>query len=226
MRPDLPRLETGQLDDFIDAGGAEGLHFVGGGALVELDALELIGCIVEGVSFANIRFRHFDVQDVFFRNCDFAGVILSDRSRLTRVRFGETRGIGFQANGGTFTDVEFVGGNLDLSSFRMAILQRFGMRDLRARELDLYGSKIQTGYLLNCDLTSLELSGAEIQGLALHGSNIERLRGVSQLSGVSISQNQLMLLAGTLASEAGIQVGDDIVDDLIQAVGSADSRIG
>lgn len=76
-------------------------------------------------------------------------------------------------------------------------------------DADLYGSTLCQARFFDCDLTRVDFSQADVRGARLHGSTLERIRGVGSLGGVTVSSAQALPLALQLLPTAGIEVDDD-----------------
>jgi uncharacterized protein YjbI with pentapeptide repeats len=202
----LPELTDAPGAELTGAGTADGLRFVG---------LELTG------DATGARLLECELTD-----CDLAGVGF-DRARLTSCLLTDLRSPSWSLVDATLLDVVAVGGRFGALTAHGAELTRTGLDgvkvdflDLRGAtlvdvtltgctvgELDLTGADLRDVRLLDCTVGSLVLEGARSRAVDLRGAAIERLAGVADLRGCTISSAQLTGWAAGMAAELGIRVG-------------------
>ena len=71
------------------------------------------------------------------------------------------------------------------------------------------GARLRNSAFLDCDLSGIEFSGARIEGLSLHGSTLDSVRGAPALldAGVGIGTDQVVPLGVALVAGLGVTVG-------------------
>jgi uncharacterized protein YjbI with pentapeptide repeats len=151
------------------------------------------------------RLTGLQCLDVEFVNCDLSGAMLSD-AQLTRVTFERCRASGLVLSGATLQDVRFVDCKADGIDFRMAKLRRTAAEQSVLREADFYRAQLNGVRLVDCDLGAASFQETRTDGLALHGSSVDELRGATALAGAQIDQDQVLMLGALLVAELGFRV--------------------
>lgn len=190
------------------AGGltADGLRFAG---------LDLTGDATDA------RFLECEIAD-----CDLDGVVF-DRARFSVCRLADVRADAVSLIDATWTDVVLTGGRFGALTAHGAGLSRVHVHEVKAdfadlrggtlhdvtfagcafRELDVTDADLRAVRFGDCEIGSLVLRGARTRDVDLRGARIERLDGVADLAGCTISEAQLGAWAGGLAAHLGIRVG-------------------
>jgi uncharacterized protein YjbI with pentapeptide repeats len=207
--PDLPH-ELVAAPDVFGSGAWEGLATGSALSLPErVYDLEMVECVWQDVDATSRRFSGLVCRDVVFEHCDFAGAVL-DSAVLTRVHFVGCRLTGTALSGAEMNDVVIDGGAANLLNLRASNSSFLWIRDSPLREADFYQAQLRHSALLDCDLTGANFSSARVDGLSLHGSTIEALRGAESFgsSDVHIAQDQLVSLGVAVLASMGVRVDD------------------
>ncbi len=209
-RPDLPD-EFDAAPNSIDS-GASWTGLVADASLqvpkVVFD-LEMVECVWRNVDATAATLKGLVCRDVVFEGCDFSGAVL-DGAAVTRAQFIGCRLTGAIFSGAELNDVVVEGGIANLTNFRMSRSSFLWVQDTSLTDADFYGAHLRRGALLDCDLTGVNLSAAHIDGLCLHGSTLESIRGAAALTdaGVGIDAGQVVPFGVALLGGMGVRVGD------------------
>jgi hypothetical protein len=207
--PDLPQ-ELVAVPDVFDSGSWEGMAAESTMSLPErIYDLEMVECVWRDVDAASRRFSGLVCRDVVFEHCDFAGAVL-DSAVLTRVHFVGCRLTGTALSGAEMNDVVIDGGAANLVNLRASKSSFLWIRETPMREADFYQAELRHSALLDCDLTGANFSSARIDGLSLHGSTIESIRGAESFgsSDVHIAHDQLVSLGVAVLASMGVRIDD------------------
>lgn len=168
--------------------------------------VELIGSIWTGVDLTSRRVSGLRARDVVFDKCDLSGAVL-DGARLDRVLFTGCRLTGTMLSATALTDVVIEDCVANLGNFRAAKSRYLFIERTVLTEADFYTARLTDSAILDCDLTGANFSDLSVDGLALHGSTLERIIGAKSLAGASIDAEQLIPLGVALVAGLGISVG-------------------
>ncbi|MHB8246375.1 MAG: pentapeptide repeat-containing protein [Acidimicrobiales bacterium] len=170
--------------------------------------IALTECRVVGTALTGAHLDMARITDVVFEHCDLSGVSLLEAS-VQRVEFVGCRMLGVVASQAKLKDVRFLECRLDAAEFRLCTGDRVHFEDCTLRDADFYGMRLTGLLAYDCDLTGVELSRSELGGARLHGSVVERLRGVSYLRNVTIDSSQVLPLALQILPAVGITADDE-----------------
>jgi uncharacterized protein YjbI with pentapeptide repeats len=115
---------------------------------------------------------------------------------------------GFDVNSAALLDVQFLACKLSLSSFRFLSKAKVHFADCEMDGTDFQGVDLRGCRFERCILTGSLFHEAKSQGLDLRGSAITGLQGLGGLRGAVIDHLQLLDIADTLASHAGLTVSE------------------
>lgn len=181
-------------------------------ALVLPDAIHSLAmteCVWRGVDASSRTFHRLQCRDVVFERCCFAGAIL-DGAALTRVAFIECQLTGTVFSGAHLGDVTIDGGVADLANFRSSTSSFLFVTGTSLKEADFYAARLRNSALLDSDLTAASFEAVSVDGLSLHGSVVDSIRGATALAGghVGVDAAQLIPLGAAVLAELGVQVTD------------------
>ena len=206
LRALLPDLDDAPGPELAGGGTADGLRFTG---------MELVGDAT-GARFLECELTGCDVAGVDFDRARLAGCLLTDlrspawslvdATWLDVVVVGGRFGA-LTAPGGQLTRVALDGVKVDFLNLRGATLVDVTLTGATIGELDLSGADLRDVALVDCTVTSLVLNGARNRSVDLRGADVERLDGLADLRGTTISPAQLTGWAAGLAAQLGIRVG-------------------
>jgi uncharacterized protein YjbI with pentapeptide repeats len=189
---------------------------------LRLERVSLRGLAFEERAAADLRIGESLLQDVALDGCEGAGLTLVDvrvvggswanlraaRGSLTRVEAHELRATGADFAETELRDVDFDGCRLDLASFRFAKLVRVAFRDCRLEEADFHGATVSSVRLERCVLTGANVDGASFSQSELRDCELTGLTGAGSLGGLRMPWNDVIQIAGLLATATGIEVVD------------------
>lgn len=151
-----------------------------------LDGLVLADVRLESCDLANSAWRGASIDRVELIGCRLTGLDLAEAS---------LRNLVARRCGGS------------LVSFRFAEVKSSRFEDCVLTEADFQDAKLPAVIVRGCDLSGASLYGASLVGADLRGSQLDGLRmRATDLAGAVIDPIQLVVLARTLASLAGITV--------------------
>jgi uncharacterized protein YjbI with pentapeptide repeats len=206
LRALLPELVDAPGAELTGAGTADGLRYAGLGLTGDATGsrfleCELTDCDLAGVCFDRARFTSCLLTDL--RSPSWS---LVDATWLD-VRAGGGRFGALTAHGAELTRVGLDRVKVDFLDLRGATLVDVTLTGCTVGELDLTGADLREVRLVDCTVGSLVLEGARNRGVDLRAAAIERLAGVADLRGCTISAVQLSGWAAGMAAELGIRVG-------------------
>ncbi|WP_073391482.1 pentapeptide repeat-containing protein [Jatrophihabitans endophyticus] len=209
-RPDLPAELADAGADLAGVRSWDGLRADASLLLPErVHDLDMVECVWQDVDATSRRFDGLVCRDVVFEGCDLAGAVL-DGARLTRVRFVDCRLTGTDFGGAALEDVVIERGVATLASFRGAQSSCLWVCDTSLAEADFSSARLRRSALLDCELTGVDFTGADVEGLHLHGSSLDSLRGAGALAGaaVRVEAEQLVPLGVALLTAMGVEVAE------------------
>lgn len=174
----------------------------------EVDFVEFTSSHFDHVAFTGSHFNKLSGVDVIFEDCEFSAVFLEE-TVLTRVQFRRCRMSGLNAPELKARDVTFTECKLDQASFRMSEWERCQFIDCDLQDAEFNDTAFKTTQMRDCLLDRAEFSFAKIDGLSLHGSRLDDLRGAEHLRNAVISSDQMLALSASLLTSVGIEVNDD-----------------
>ena len=185
---DLTGVELfGTLPDGFD----EPLHLTE----VRLRRASLIGARLEGSRFV----------DVVVSASELSGVDLQEAS-LTKVLFADSRLSGAQLAQTRLRDVRFVDSRLEDVNFAMATGERVRYETCKLDRGDFRAAKFEGVAWWDCDLVDAEFTQIRVTRAQLHGSNIDGLRGATDLKPLGIDAAQFAPIAEHVLDSLGITI--------------------
>ena len=189
--------------------------------LGDLQSISLLGATLPGTSgplaLEGARITRTDLSgsrsvrpslvDVLLTDCNLANARWGSAA-LTRVTFQQCQMTGFDVNSAALLDVQFLACKLSLSSFRFLSKAKVHFADCEMDGTDFQGVDLRGCRFERCILTGSLFHEAKSQGLDLRGSAITGLQGLGGLRGAVIDHLQLLDIADTLASHAGLTVSE------------------
>jgi uncharacterized protein YjbI with pentapeptide repeats len=173
-----------------------------------LESLDVSGCRLFGVDLTLATLEGCRIRDSVLVDCELSGAALEAVS-LSRVELRRCRVTGAILSRGHLRDVRFVECAMEEVQLRMADGLRVLFDACRLTDADFYGSTFEQTCFFDCDLTHADFSQAALRGGRLHGSTLERVRGIQSLAGVTISAVQAVPLALQLLATFQIEVDDE-----------------
>jgi uncharacterized protein YjbI with pentapeptide repeats len=182
---------------------------------VELASLSIAEQHTQGVKLDSARISDVDVSgsrldglrlvDDLLERCNLANV-QARRAAATRVSIENSRMTGVTLSEATLHDVMVRDCRVDLASFSHSRLQRVSFENCMLVQTDFLESQLESVSFEHCDLSRADFRGARMQRCQLRRNNLAGLQGVGNLKGASMEWPDIVEMAGTLASEIGIEV--------------------
>lgn len=155
-----------------------------------LDGVRLGGAHVVDSSFADVRADVLDAPDAQWRDVT-----------LTDCRLG-----GVRAYSGELLRVTVTGGKIDYLNLRGARVRELRLVGATIDDLDLAGATVRGLTVSESRVRRLDVTGAKLTDVDLREADMSEIDGLPGLAGATISEEQLMALAPTLAAQLGILV--------------------
>lgn len=191
--PDL----VGELADAVVTEVADG----------DLDDVELVRCVLEGVRLTARSARRLRLVDVVLRDCELSGADLTE-ARLTRVRLEGCRAEGLDLGMAKAVDLVAVGSKLTEASVRMAELELWRLDDCDLRRSEWQRAVLASGVVDGCDLDHADLSGARLTDVRVMRTRLDDVVGARALAGATVDSAQLVPLALAVFADLGIRLDD------------------
>ena len=151
------------------------------------------------------RFLRPSLSDLVFLDCNLANLRWGGAA-MTRTIFQECQMTGFDVNSSSLLDIQFLGCKLSLSSFRFLAKAKVRFVGCEMDGADFHAVDLRDCRFERCILTDSLFHEAKAAGVDLRGSSLTGLQGIDGLRGAVIDQIQLLDLAESLASHAGLTV--------------------
>ena len=155
--------------------------------------------------FSHIAVEHLDILDSEFKGCNFTASKFANSSWHVAMIDG-ARCSGMLVSSSVFKNVTFKNSKLELVNFRFSRFENILFDGCIIDDADFYNATLKNVEFINCTINSITFANARMSTVDISKSHIEAIKGVSSLKGVTISYDQLMQLAPSLAQEAGIKV--------------------
>jgi uncharacterized protein YjbI with pentapeptide repeats len=198
-------LTTISADEFL--GDLQSISLLGATLPGTSGPLALEGARITRADLSGSRLVRPSLVDVLLTGCNLANARWGGGA-LTRVTFQECQMTGFDVNSAALIDVQFLACKLSLSSFRFLSKAKVRFADCEMDGTDFQGVDLRGCRFERCILTGSLFHEAKAQGLDLRGSSITGLQGLGGLGGAVIDHLQLLDIADTLASHAGLTVSE------------------
>lgn len=208
--PSITRLELGDLsegdgDDLRPRADLEGEEFRG----LSFSDLALTGARIDLCRLDAIRADSLDLSgsrltEVGWADLD-APATRAARSQWRDVEISGRLG-SVEAYDVDWRGVHFVGCKIGYLNLRNASLFDVRFSDCQITDLDLVDATARRVALADCKIGQLTVHRSDLADVDLRGSSLESIDGIRNLKGITISGEQLQLLAPLLAAELGIDV--------------------
>ena len=187
----------------------DGVEVTGSFAAATVSHVDVMGCRLSGAVFTGAEIDRLRLTDTVVEDCEFSGVVLS-RLAAVRVEFRRCRLSSFVVAGADAKDVRFTDCKLDGANFRMSIWERSVFEGCLLTDADFGSARLLPGTRLqHCDLTGADFSKGSLDGVSLHGSTLDGVRGGESFRGAVIGSDQVLPLAFSVFSALGIRIDDD-----------------
>jgi len=182
-----------------------------GGAPRSVTGVEILRGRLTAVTFTGLELDKLRLVDVELVDCELSGAVLTE-ARWERVVLRRCRMSGVVAAELHASDVRLEQCKADQAWLRGSVLDRCELVDTDLSGADLYGSQVTRSAFRRCDLTELDVSSSRFERVSLHGSTVDRVKGVDSLQSCTIGSDQLVPLALPILAARGITVDDDPPD--------------
>jgi len=170
---------------------------------------------LEGTSFSDCVFESPRLGATRLRGVRFVESVLSDsfapelaaaRSTWRDVRVERPRWGSAELFDADLRSVRLVGGKIDYLNLRGARLTDVVIEGCSIGELDLSGATTLRVALVDCRVGALDVTRASLTHTDLRTTDFSRIDGLAGLSGATIDDLQLSLLAPVMAAHLGLVV--------------------
>ena len=160
--------------------------------------LNLEGCVLDRVSFANCAIGSIRLKDVRLVGCDLAN--LETRAlMLIRVEMVQCRMTGLRAGEADCQDVLISEGDQRYSLFRFSRFRSAEFDSCNFEEADFQGTDLSGARFRKCNLRNAEMSKVKLLNADLRGSLVEGLRlNTEDLRGATVDPAQALIFAALL----------------------------
>ncbi|MCS0635882.1 pentapeptide repeat-containing protein [Streptomyces sp. LP05-1] len=157
------------------------------------------GAVFESCVFSGVRFNASRHEGAAYTNCVFR------RCSFFDARFTGCKAVGSRFDDCTYGLLTVSGGDWSYTSWPGARLGKAVFEDVRLREADLTGARLDGAALTRCDLAGALLRGASLTGADLRGSTLPDLdpRTLAATRGARIDLAQAAALAAGLGFDVG-----------------------
>lgn len=207
-RPDLNRdaltpteAPPGPVIDLAEA-------LVTGGSLAEVRGDgEILRCALDSVDFAESRFHPLTLADVEMRDAEVSNAQWHDVT-ARRVELRSGRGVGLGLSLSLAWDLFVEDYRLDYAGIHIervrghAVFSGCSFREARI------GGDLSRVVFQNCDFTNTQFEATAARDCDLRSSQLAGARGLSTLRGAVLDADQVIAVAGQLAAEAGLRIGE------------------
>jgi len=160
--------------------------------------LNIEGCVLERVSFANSAFGSIRMKDVRLVGCDLANLETRGLT-LIRVELLQCRMTGLHAGEADCQDVRIAEGDQRYGLFRFSRFRSAEFDSCNFEEADFQGTDLTGARFRKCNLHNAEMSKAKLLNADLRGSSVEGLRlNAEDLRGATVDAAQALIFAGLL----------------------------
>jgi uncharacterized protein YjbI with pentapeptide repeats len=168
----------------------------------------LRGCELRDVKLTGAELHRCVITDVRFVDCELSGAMITESSWL-RVELRNCRMSGLVVSQSQLRDVRFTEGKLDGGDFRMTRLERVVFDSCAMPDADFYEAALTHVLFDSCDLRRAHVSAVKPDGVRLHESDLEGIRGALALRGAVVTPEQVLPLALGVFAEMGITIEHD-----------------
>lgn len=201
----LSDLRGGDVDDLRPRADLEGEEF-GGLSFAELS---LSGARIDMCRLDAIRAESLDLSGARLTEVGWADLD-APAARAARSQWREVEVSGrlgsLEAYDADWRGVHFVGCKIGYLNLRNATLFDVRFTECQITDLDLVEATARRVALDGCKIGQLTVHRSDLADVDLRGSSMESIDGIRNLSGITISGDQLQLMAPLLAAELGIDV--------------------
>ena len=171
----------------------------------DLSGANFIECEFDAVTLTGTQLRGARFVDTLV-TASFAPTLLAGRTTWRDASVQSPRWGSAEMFDADFNSVHLRGGKIDYLNLRGSRLSNVIIEDCQIGELDLGGVRADRVAIRNCRIGTLDLTRATCVNVDIRGSEFSTVNGLEGLRGVTVSEEQLALLAPVLASHLGLVV--------------------
>jgi uncharacterized protein YjbI with pentapeptide repeats len=174
-------------------------------ANLKLKKLSISESLISKTDLSQMSLESLDILDCRFIGCNFTAskfpnsgwrIVLIDGARCS----------GMQVTNSILKNITFKKSKLELVNFRFSNLENVIFEDCILNDVDFYNAKLKNVEFINCMINNITFASAKMVNVDVSKSQIEDIKGMNSLKGITISYDQLMQMAPYFATEAGIKV--------------------
>lgn len=180
--------ETQQLKDFENK--------------LEFDEVLFGGVEAEGVELTKVS-----IIDSMLEKCSLPAAKATE-SLWQRVTISDSRMSGIDWYDAILKDVEFINCKLDLANFRATKFKNVMFKDCVLAGADLQSAELVNVVFDTCDVNDMDVNNCTMKNVDLRSSTFTVIKGAKNLTGATMSRQQLIMLAPIFANEVGIKTED------------------
>lgn len=171
----------------------------------QLDARSINESIFTKIDFTGVDADKFSLSDSELKSCIFSANKFPD-SHWLRVAIKSSRCVGLDMTGSIVRNVSFSDSKIEFINFRKAKLEDILFKDCMLSDVDFNQGNLKNVRFENCILKDVTFNGAKMVAVDISQSTIEHIKGIDSIKGITISQDQLIQLAPSLALAVGIKI--------------------
>ncbi len=170
-----------------------------------LEDLALERCVLTNTRFAGTNLHNASIIGSTLRTVDGAGAVF-DGATIADTGFFESRLTGTDFGRTTLSRVTFTETNLTLARFCFAKLSNVTFRDCDLTNTDFQGCKASNIVFERCRLHRTEFSQSTVKSGAIRNCDLELVRGLTFLAGITLDKSAVISLAPAFAVSMGFKV--------------------
>lgn len=171
------------------------------------DQLEFDEVSFAGVEAESTNLEKISIIDGVLEKCNLSAAKVTE-SLWQRVKILDSRMSGIVWYDAILKDVEFVNCKIDLANFRATKFKNVIFRDCLLSGSDWQGAELTNVIFEACDINDIDLNSCTMKNVDLSSSTFTNIKGVRGLAGVTMTRQQLIMLAPIFANELGIKIED------------------
>jgi uncharacterized protein YjbI with pentapeptide repeats len=182
----------------------------------DLTGAELDDLRLERVHLRTVSLTGADMPDATWRDvrcdaCELSGLV-APKATMHRVELAHSRGMGLVLADTSAGNLRVVECRLDGANLRAGRYERCVFERSSLVEVDFSGAQLTEVVFSECDLTRAEFHDVRCDRVRFEHCTVDGLRGVTHLSGVTVTSDGVFPLALSAFAALGIVV-DDPDDD-------------
>jgi uncharacterized protein YjbI with pentapeptide repeats len=185
----------------------EQVNITGDASGITAKNLRLDEVLLERVNIMEAKLEKLGLSDVIMKGCDLSAA-RAPESSLIRTHVWGGRASAVDLSRSTLKDVTFEDCKMDMANFRFGLLARVRFVGCTLTDADFQGAELHDVTFEDCHLERVEFSAVRARNLNMPGSKLIDLRGWRSLKGLTLDSAQLMAVAPQLALALGLKLKD------------------